>query len=160
MMFKQWVKLAERNGWRVIDVSGKEVRLGCECIGCTNTLVVPLANPGPEPSPCNRPHEAGYAVQTFDGYRDLVKELRRRRLSLGLSQFEVNAAAGLGDGHLNKLEAFTKVASPPTLILWCESLGLRLSVTPAKLPPSTVAAIENRKNNPYAINQARFKHDT
>jgi transcriptional regulator with XRE-family HTH domain len=63
---------------------------------------------------------------------------------LGLSQEDINAAAGLADGHINKLEAFHRTAQFPTLQLWANTIGLSITVAPAILPPATTRAIERR----------------
>ncbi|TNE43429.1 MAG: hypothetical protein EP341_11445 [Sphingomonadales bacterium] len=155
---RNWIKGAERNGWRVDGAAGLEMRLRCSCIGCDGAKLLPLDNLGPIPEPCALPHDGMHARKVFDEYRALVEHLRRRRRSLGLDQQDLNDAMGLADGHLNKLESFARVAAPPTLLLWCQSLGLQLTVTPAPLPAATARAIEARQSRPYQEQQARWKH--
>jgi transcriptional regulator with XRE-family HTH domain len=160
MQIKRWIKEAEKAGWRVSGVHGPELRLSCSCYGCTGSLSVSIANAGPVPEPCQRPHVKNYSRDTFAHYQSLVEELRRRRRALGLDQIDANAALGLSDGHLSKLESFARIASPPMLLLWAQGLGLSITTTPAPLPPATVKAIQDRAGRPYQEQQARFKHST
>lgn len=158
METKRWIREAERAGWRVAGVSARVVRLRCSMHGCTGSLELPLANLGPIPETCDFPHDHGHARSTFDDYRALVEELRRRRRSLGLDQVDLNDAMGTADGYVSKLESFARVASAPTLALWCQALGVSMTLAPAPLPPATAKAIEDRQVRPYAPEQARFKH--
>lgn len=159
MMVRQWIKSAQAVGWVPAGVSASQLQMVCGCTGCTGHLVVPIGNPGPTPEPCSLPHDRGHARKVFDEYRVLVAELRKRRRALGLDQIDVQTAMGAADGYINKLESFAKVASPPTLILWCETLGLRLTTSPAKLPEATLRAVQERQARPYNAKQARWKHD-
>jgi transcriptional regulator with XRE-family HTH domain len=91
------------------------------------------------------------------GYRGLVDRFRKRRIALGLDQADVTEAAGMTEGYIAKLESFARLASPPMLDLWAQTLGLKLKPVPAPLPPATRAAIANRSATPYDITKARFK---
>jgi len=159
MQTRHWIKEAQRQGWRVASVSGLNMRLQCDKYGCDGSKMLPLDNLGPVPEPCNRPHVANYARQTFEQYETLVDELRRRRRQLGLDQADLNSAMGVTDGYVNKLESVARVATFPTLQLWAQSLGLSLTTCPAPLPAATMRAIEHRQAKPYMPTQARFKHD-
>ncbi|MEM9584826.1 MAG: helix-turn-helix transcriptional regulator [Pseudomonadota bacterium] len=66
-----------------------------------------------------------------------------RRRALGLSQEDINHAAGLADGHINKLESFARTAQFPTLKLWADTLGLAITATPCALPPEINELIES-----------------
>lgn len=77
-------------------------------------------------------------------YTALVAAFVRKRHSLGLSQEEINAAAGFADGHLNKLEAFHRIAQLPTLQLWAQTLGLKITIAEDALPQATRLAIALR----------------
>lgn len=57
----------------------------------------------------------------------------------------IGAAAGLGDGHVNKLEALHRVAQFPTMQLWVSTLGTELTLVPTPLPSATIAKLENRR---------------
>lgn len=85
-----------------------------------------------------------YSTRVFEDYRQLVALLVSRRKQIGLSQEEVGAASGLADGHINKLEAFDRVARLPTLQLWAQTIGLQVNLAPCPMPDATLAAIERR----------------
>lgn len=158
MDFRQWVKAAQANGWLVAGSSGQLIRLQCACVGCPGAVSVPMAALGAPPGPCGLDHVAGYAAPVYEGYQALIAELRRRRLVLGLSQEDIDAAAGWAPGYTAKAESHAKTLTPPTLQLWAQTVGLRITTTPAALPAATIAAINGRRSHPYAVNQARFKH--
>lgn len=88
-----------------------------------------------------------------------MADLARRRVQLGLSQPDIDAAIGWPDGYCAKLESLARVSSPPTLLLWCDALGLQVVTVPAPMPEATRRAIEQRIAAPYRHDQARFKHD-
>lgn len=144
MGVKDWIRQAERNGWRVSSVQSLTISLRCEKQGCPGHMELPLDNLGPVPDPCDLPHRKLYAARTFNLYEELVAELVRRRRSLGLSQEDVCAAAALADGHIAKLEAFHRIAQMPTLQLWADTLGVSLTLSPAPLPSATIRAIDDR----------------
>lgn len=158
MLASQWIKDSEAAGWRVSSITGSRIRLACSKAGCLGHIAAALDGLPSVPGPCALPHVGQWSATTFAQYQTLVDELRRRRRQLGLDQGDINHAAGLADGYVNKLEAFAKIASMPTLQLWAATLGLSITTAPAPLPPATTRAIENRAGNPYQPNQARFKH--
>ncbi len=158
MMVRQWISAAQEAGWVVGRVSALEITMKCGKAGCPGTITVPIDNTGPPPPPCQLPHERGYAAKVFASYQATVEELVRRRRSLGLDQIDLNDAAGLTEGHISKLESFARIATPPTLHLWAETLGLYITTAPAPLPPATLRAIESRRNRPYQEQQARWGH--
>lgn len=158
MAASDWIRKAERAGWRVAQVKPASLVLRCQCQGCPGRIVVHLDAMGSPPDPCDLEHVNGYAKPVFEQYEELVDALRRRRKLLGLDQTDLCAACGLADGHISSLESYRKVASPPTMFLWAQALGLRLSLAPQALPAATTRAIESRKGRPYAATQARFKH--
>lgn len=144
MQASKWITQAQGQGWRVSSARNATLHLSCICQGCDGSLSLPLSNLGPVPDPCKLPHVGQYSRATYDRYAALVDELRRKRRALGLSQEDINAAAGFADGHLNKLEALDRTAQFPTLQLWAATLGLGLTVQPLPLPPATLRAIERR----------------
>lgn len=133
------------------------LELHCAKVGCKGVKRVPIDILGDPPPPCTLPHAGNYARPVLDEYASLVGELVRRRRSLGLGQADMDDVIGLPDRYVGKLEAMSKIASPPTLLLWAQSLGLHLTVAPAPLPKATMAAIERRRDNPYAESQVREK---
>ncbi|MGJ5621078.1 helix-turn-helix domain-containing protein [Sulfitobacter sp. MF3-043] len=123
------------------------------------THSVDLGKLGPAPDPCTLDHDKQYAKKVYDQYKSLVGELVKKRRALGLSQEDINAAAGLADGHINKLESFARTAQFPTLRLWAETVGLEITLAASRLPQATARAIDRRVSNPYAKNMARHKAD-
>jgi hypothetical protein len=156
---RDWIKQAEQVGWRVSSIRGLTLRLACSCIGCPGSLVVPLSNLGGVPAPCPLPHVSGHGKAAFGRYEVLVADLVRRRVQLGLSQPDLDAAIGWPDGYCAKLESGARTSSPPTLLMWCDALGLQIITAPAPMPDATRRAIEQRAVNPYRHDQARFKDD-
>lgn len=155
MSAEKWIKQAQKNGWVVAGVDGLEIRLRCQCHGCTSALTLPIQNLGPVPDRCAEPHINGYSRAAFAGYQQMVEELISRRRNLGLSQDDLNAASGMTEGYINKLESYAKIAAPPTLQLWADSLGVTFTIRNTTLPPATRRAVEARIGNPYQINQVR-----
>ena len=151
---REWIKTAKRQGWMVSAVHALEVSLKCSKQGCSGAMTIHLNKLTLIPDPCDKEHFGQYSAQVFQYYIDLVAELVRRRRLLGLSQEEICAASGLADGHVNKLEAFHRIAQFPTLQLWTETLGMKLVLKPAPMPPATVLAIEQR---PAPMRKTRTK---
>ena len=144
MYFHEFIHRAQANGWKVARVTPGAVALQCGHVGCRGHLVVPMSELR-DPGPCPFQHASGYAAPVFTAYEALISELVERRKALGLAQEEVCAAAGLAPGHISKLEAFARVATFPTLQHWTATLGLEVTVQPARLPRATIAAIDARK---------------
>lgn len=144
MLVSRWIPEAQKAGWRVSSSRNGVLTMVCSHLGCPGALSLPMNNLGPTPAPCDQPHVGQYGEMTYDRYKGLVNELKRKRRALGLSQEEINAAAGLGDGHINKLEALHRTAQFPTLQLWAATVGLEITVKPAPLPPATARAIERK----------------
>ncbi len=157
MRAKDWIKQAQQAGWRVVGVHARCIDLRCTHQGCPSSRRIPLDALGSPPEPCSLPHAGQYARPVLDSYAALIAEMVRKRRSLGLDQTDLCAAMGLADGHLSKLEAMDRIASPPTLLLWAQSLGLILTTAPAPLPTATIAAIDRRTDRPYAVSQVRSK---
>ena len=157
-MVREWIKAAQAAGWVVQGVRGRSITLTCACHGCRGSREYLLESLDGPPPPCALDHVNGHSRPAFEGYQDLVAELRRRRVDLGLDQMDLGAAMGVPDGYVNKLESFARTASPLTLWLWAQAVGLRLTYRPAALPPATLKAIEDRQARPYDHNRARSKH--
>lgn len=72
-------------------------------------------------------------IQSYD---DLVAAMKGRRISLGLSNIEAEAKAGLQEGYISKLEnpdkKYGRGVGPDTLPLWLG--GLRVGIVLVDLP--------------------------
>lgn len=156
MQTSKWITQAQGQGWRVSSARNATLHLSCTCQGCDGSLSLPLSNLGPVPDPCKLPHVGQYSRATYDRYTALVDELCRKRRALGLSQEDINAAAGFADGHLNKLESFARTAQFPTLQLWASTVGLSLTMQPCPLPVATLCAME-RRPAPLRVTKAHKK---
>ena len=66
-------------------------------------------------------------------------------MALGLDQMDLGAAMGMADGYVNKLESFAKIASPSTLLVWLQAVGLEMVGQPVALPPATLEMISGRQ---------------
>lgn len=152
-----WISEAQRAGWRVQSSRNGVLDMHCNKQGCPGAFSLPLNNLGQLPEACDLEHVGQYGLATYELYTDLVSELRRRRRTLGLSIEDVNAASGLADAHVNKLESMARTAQFPTLQLWAETLGAKITLTPAPLPEATMRAIEQRVAQPFAEHQVRTK---
>lgn len=117
----------------------------CGCTGCRNRITHRFADPPVELGRCDWPHSRGYSQPAFDQYVRLVGVLRRRRMALGLDQMDLGAAMGMADGYVNKLESFAKIASPSTLLVWLQAVGLEMVGQPVALPPATLEMISGRQ---------------
>jgi transcriptional regulator with XRE-family HTH domain len=159
MKATEWINKAQLAGWRVTSAKDRTINLQCSRQGCAGSLSLPIENLGPTPAPCTMPHVGQYGAAAYDQYKLLVAQLVRKRRALGMSQEDINAAAGMSDGHINKLEAFARTAQFPTLQLWAATLGTEITLRPAPLPPATARTIDRRASDPYAANMARHKAD-
>ena len=155
----KWIKEAQSAGWRVTSSRGGTLFLSCSREGCKGAQSIDLGKLGPAPEPCTLDHNKQYARKVYDEYKSLVAALVKKRRALGLSQEDINAAAGLAEGHINKLESFARTAQFPTLRLWAETVGLEITLAAAMLPPATARAIDRRVTKPYSANMARHKAD-
>ena len=63
-------------------------------------------------------------------YRQLIERLRAKRRQLKLTQFEVSSRMGLTDNLVNRWEKLQRFPKGPLLILWAQTLGLNLEITP------------------------------
>ena len=159
MTAAKWIKEAQSAGWRVTSSRDHTLHLTCSCLGCPGKLSLLLDDLGPAPAPCDLPHVGQYGAPAYDQYKALVAQLVRKRRALGMSQEDINAAAGMAEAHLNKLESFARTAQFPTMQLWAETLGLEITLAASILPPATVRAIDRRVSKPYSANMARHKAD-
>tara|TARA_R100000935_G_C2838899_1_gene169843 strand:+ start:3776 stop:4330 length:555 start_codon:yes stop_codon:yes gene_type:complete len=147
---REWFRRAKAAGWLVQAINGRRVTMQCACIGCRNRLTLRFADLSTDLGRCDWPHVLGYSREAFDQYAALVDVLRRRRMALGLDQMDLGAVMGMADGYVNKLESFARIASPSTLLLWLQAVGLELTGCPAALPPLPLNAVANRQNRQIA----------
>ncbi|MGR3662522.1 MAG: helix-turn-helix domain-containing protein [Paracoccaceae bacterium] len=154
MKSQEWIKAAQKAGWKV-TVRGLTISLKCSKHGCPGSMTVPMDDLRAVQDPCNGEHVGQYSAKAYENYRCLVAELAHRRRSLGLSQEDICAASGLADGHINKLEAFARTAQLPTLQLWVQTLGLKMVLSPAPLPPATLAAL---RHQPTPLREVNTHH--
>jgi transcriptional regulator with XRE-family HTH domain len=85
----------------------------------------------------------GYATSPAE----IVALLEQRRYALGVSQLDLDAIAGLADGHTSKIACGTKAIGRISLPNLLAALGLRLAVVEDDewLPSQTVAYIDSSK---------------
>ncbi len=80
----------------------------------------------------------GYAANLSE----LATLLAERRYALGITGLDLDAAAGLADGHVSKLECGIKRLGHVTLPTLLASLGLKLAVVESDEPlPSAIVAL-------------------
>lgn len=142
MLSSEWISAARASGWMARRGADGLLRLKCARQGCKGEQTLSVTDLDPVLRPCKLPHVGQYGLPAYKLYQSLVEELKRRRRALGLSQEDINAAAGLSDGHINKLEALHRTAQFPTLSLWTETLGLSITLTPCALPSEITAKLE------------------
>jgi hypothetical protein len=85
----------------------------------------------------------GYATSPAE----IVALLEQRRYALGINQFDLDAIAGLADGHTSKIACGTKAIGRISLPSLLAALGLRLAVVEDDewLPSQTIAYIDSSK---------------
>jgi hypothetical protein len=73
---------------------------------------------------------------------ELVPLLAERRYALGITSLDLDAAAGLADGHVSKIECRSKRLGHVTLPTLLTSLGLKLAVVESDEPlPGAIVAL-------------------
>ena len=87
------------------------------CQGYPSNLTRSIDNLGTTPESRAPDHHGQYGMPTFNHYKELAADLRRKRRALGISQEDLNDAGGLADGHIAKLEPFARAAQFPTFQL-------------------------------------------
>ncbi|MEN5230297.1 helix-turn-helix domain-containing protein [Brevundimonas naejangsanensis] len=77
-------------------------------------------------------------ILTVAGQADFAEALKQRRLTLGLTQMELDHIAGFHDGYSAKLgRPFARTGRRSLKLtfmgqVWLEALGLKLAIVPAK----------------------------
>ena len=141
--------------WRYDRKSGRSSYV-CEAVGCRSTVVVPDSDvaSGVLHDRCRaRHHKSGAGGNSFSAavvksHADLQVHLRNRRLRLGLSQDDVEAAAGMAVDHIAKLETSRRLPQFPTYFAWAEALGYDIVLVPKALPSQLVAIIDHKAGRP------------
>ena len=118
-------KQAQISGWLLSKSTSKPFVLKCSKIGCPGSLI---PSNGTGIPPCRLPHSNRYSASTFARYRELIGTFRTRRVALGLSQTDIDHAAGLSDGHTAKIESYVRVPTWETLNLLSSTLGMELEL--------------------------------
>lgn len=62
-------------------------------------------------------------------YQPLVRQLRQRRIDLGLTQTDVAHKIGVSDYMVSKWENLMKMPTAFGLMCWCHALGVQMQVT-------------------------------
>jgi hypothetical protein len=88
----------------------------------------------------------GYATSP----REIVALLEKRRYALGIKQLDLDAVAGLADGHCGKIACGTKPIGHISLPNLLAALGLKLAVIAddTALPRQTRALIGSSRGKP------------
>lgn len=118
----------------------------CEHVGCCETRLITddqIAR-GSWPKKCPRTHDRGFSATVVQSHEALQQHLRDRRIMLGLSIDDVEAAAGLAVDHVAKLETGKRLPQFPTYFAWAETLGYDICLVPKGLPDPVLAIIDHR----------------
>lgn len=142
----KYVQEMRDQGWLLWRRGAEFTSFVCHALGCQETRLVSPSQiaSGDMPRPCKMPHDRGFAAHVVGSHQDLQKNLRNRRLMLGLSQSDVEAAAGLAKDHVAKLEVGLRLPRFPTYIAWAETLGYDIALVPKALPDQVLAIIDQK----------------
>jgi transcriptional regulator with XRE-family HTH domain len=78
----------------------------------------------------------------------IASQLRATRKGLNLSQKQVGAALGMGQGHLSLIESKKFDPRLSSLIQVARYLGLELMLIPRPLVPTVQALLSGKKDDP------------
>jgi len=123
----------------------------CKHIGCKGAKIVTDDQilRSRSVKPCTLPHyDQRHAAEPVATYAALVQHLRNRRLRMGLSQEEIEAASGLAFDHIGKLEILDRIGTFPTMIAWAETLGMEIALVPKAIPDQVLAIIDHKAGRP------------
>ena len=93
-------------------------------------------------------------VNVDDNFRQLVKELTQRRITLGLTQPILSSNIGVASGLVSKWEAGIRYPSRYLLFCWLSALDMEIRA----IPNGKVKQIEGRQNrtrNRYSAQKRR-----
>lgn len=153
-----WLKMIQRNGWRIETASKDDCTALCPTPGCK--MRVRFKDGGNIPVRDVPLHSLDKAATSFDDAREILKE---RRQELGLTIAEVEHIAGIASDHLAKFER-TDWSRPPGIgifLEWCQALGIDVILRPSDLPPVTLRWIAETRSKAdarrrrFAIERAR-----
>jgi transcriptional regulator with XRE-family HTH domain len=132
------IEAIEGAGWIVDTIDQESCVVRCPKQGCVMRARVSSADQVPP----RAKQDDSYGF-TVTAYNFLRKYLRERRRKLRLSITEVEAMAGLADGHLLKMEKNLPARTPQfdTIMLWAQALGIRITLMPGPVPPHLKRAI-------------------
>lgn len=147
---KTFIRETQAVGWRLFATHDGGLAFQCSRIGCAMALYMPdsLIDCGTIPGPCDQDHDGEYSRDLIESYDDLIRVLRSARQRYGLSQMDIDAAAGLADAHTAKLEIKDRRATLPTLMIWAATLGYEIALIPIALPRQTISIIDHRAGRP------------
>lgn len=137
----------KKQGWRFTHSDVDGLHFICRSYGCMERICAPLDTSPSDAQPCGSYHISRYGGNALLEYKVLVTQLVERRKALGLSQEDITACAGLGDGHINKIESFARFARFGTLCLLAETLGFEITLAPAALSDSARELIDRKSAN-------------
>ncbi len=144
MQRRQWVLWGSREGRHVFI---------CRHDNCPSSVVVLDDKMGKSAlaRPCKLPHTDPIADQAVVNYHSLVEILRRRRQELGLSQDDVEYAAGLSIDHIGKAESGERSLTLPTFTAWANTLGFDFRLAPAPVPDQVIKVIQAKAGNTMKV---------
>jgi transcriptional regulator with XRE-family HTH domain len=139
-----YLRKVQDAGWQIVRVRPANVRVRCKVPGCGLYITV-----APDrPLPCAAGRVEGVRLDLFDTYDPIRRQLAARREALGLSQKEVEEAAGFTNGHVGKMERtdYERTPTLDTLVTWAATLGLNVSLVEAPLPHRTLQALVSKRH--------------
>lgn len=141
----------QRAGWRVEVPLQDSVVVRCPAYGCGLRATIKDDDPvqGCDPNVQRSSHDI--PIANFEQTRSLLKQEREKSL---MTLSEVEAAAGLTSGHLNKAEKENPQRQPTldTLVLWAGALGYELVLRPKPLTKlSCRIRVETIQNRPRRL---------
>lgn len=140
MIDMNFIRLLQSRGWQVVEVGEDSCRVRCRATGCGLMAVLKSSGHVPQVDPQKNRNVLDIDVRNYD---DLLNALRQRRQDLKLSIREIEAACGLADDHLAKIEkpGSVKIPNAQIAIDLCNTLGFDVVLRPSDLPRPTIQKI-------------------
>jgi transcriptional regulator with XRE-family HTH domain len=151
-MDQAFLRKVQNQGWHIEAVDLRSVVARCPVNGCDVRLKFsPVA---PVPQACTEPARPREVI--LEGYETARRELRRRRLTLGLVIEEVELTAGLSLSHIGKMEKEnpSKIPNLETFVVWAGTLGYDVIIRPRSIPLQTVKVISETRGVPVQNRRA------